>query len=101
MLKYRVEMYVPMNTPEQEKEFERVFKVFCKVFGGATVNPVVSGWVDSKGILIKDKIGIIHSFGASLTLKMKKSLQDLAITVRDNLNEDCILLVINEEAEFY
>ena len=101
MLKHRVEMYVPMNTTEQEKELEEVFKLFCETFGGATVNPVVVGWVDAKGILIKDKIGIIHSFAEKLTPEIKDMLKGLAIVVRNKLNEDCILLVINGEAEFY
>ena len=101
MLKHRVEMYVPMNTTEQERELEKVFKLFCETFGGATVNPVVGGWVDAKGILIKDKIGIIHSFVDEITSKNKNFVRDLASEVRNNLNEDCILLVINGAAEFY
>ena len=100
MLKNKVEMYVPMNTLKQEKELERVFKLFCKFFGGATVNPVVGGWIDAKGILIKDKIGIIYAY-TNITSALKDAVKELAIVTRNNLNEDCILLVIDGKAEFY
>ena len=101
MLKHRIEMYIPMNTPEQGKVMDEVFYKFCKWFGGATVNPVVGGWVDPKGTLIKDKIGIIHSFVEKADLKTEQKLKKLALNVRDQLGKDCILLVLDGNAEFY
>lgn len=101
MLKHRVEIYIPMNTSEQSKVMDEVFYEFCKWFGGATVNPVVGGWVDSKGTLVKDKIGIIHSFVEKVDLETKQKLKKLALNVRDQLGEDCILLVLDGNAEFY
>ena len=101
MLKHRVEIYIPMNTPKQIGVMDDVFYRFCKEFGGATVNPVVGGWVDAEGKLIKDKIGIIHSFVEKADLKTEQKLKELAIEVRDTLKEDCILLVLDGDAEFY
>ena len=101
MLKHRIEIYIPMNTPEQSKVMDEVFYKFCKWFGSAIVNPVVGGWVDPKGQLIKDKIGIIHSYVEKADLKTEQKLKKLAVKVRDELGEDCILLDLDGTVEFY
>lgn len=98
MLKHKVEIYIPNNNPKQEKVMMRVFKAFCKAFGGASINPVLGGWIDGKGQLITDKIGIVYSY----TDKIKPAkLKALAISVREEMLEDAITVVIDDQAEFY
>ena len=101
MLKFKVEIYVPMNTPEQNKVLNKVFKTFCKKFGGATVNPVLGGWVDSSNKLVTDKIGIVYSYVPELTSGVKNFVRDTAINVRETLKEDAVTAVMNDRAEFY
>ena len=101
MLNHKVEMYVPMNNPEQEAVLKDVFQRFCKEFGGATVNPVLGGWIDDKGKLVTDKIGIVYSYASILMFGEKHMLKKLAVEVRETLKEDAITLVMDGEAEFY
>ena len=101
MLKYKVELYVPMNTPEQEKVLTDVFERFCIKFGSATVNPVLGGWIDDKGVLVTDKIGIVYSYTDILMFGEKNWLKKVAVEVREKLNEDAVTLIMNGEADFY
>lgn len=100
MLKHKVEIYVPINTPKQEKVMQDVFRFFCEMFGGASVNPVLSGWIDGKGTLVTDKIGIIYSYVPVLT-KARRLVKKTAVEVRKKLNEDAVTVVIDGEASFY
>lgn len=101
MLKHKVELYVPANTPKQQKMVDTVFRAFCEEFGGATVNPVLGGWIDGKGKLITDKISIVYAYADCLNQVRKKFLKLLASSVRSTLEEDAILMVIDDKAEFY
>ena len=101
MLKHKVEIYVPMNTPKQQKIQDVVFKMFCEEFGGATVNPVLGGWIDAKGNLVTDKIGIVYSYVSGITPVVSKMLKKIAIEVREKLHEDAVTLVIDNVAKFY
>lgn len=101
MLKHKVEIYIPMNTPEQEQVLYRVFKQFCIEFGGATINPVLGGWMDSNQKVVADKIGIVYSYVNTLTRVTRLFLKKLAMQIREDLNEDTIMLVMDGNAEFY
>lgn len=101
MLKNKIEIYVPSNTETQKRVVQNVFKTFCKAFGGATVNPVMGGWIDDKGDLITDKIDIVYAYVPTLTREIKLFAGELAVSVRKELNEDAVTLVINDRAAFY
>ena len=101
MLKHKIEIYIPMNNLEQEKVRDEVFKRFCKEFGGATINPVLGGWIDDQGALITDKIAIVFSYVSAITPVVNKMVKTLAIEVRESLKEDAITLVIDGKADFY
>lgn len=98
MLKHKIEIYVPNNTPDQYKVMMEVFEKFCKKFGEATINPVLGGWIDNKGKLITDKIGIVYSYSNTFN---KAWVKALAIHVREKLEEDAVTAVIDGNAEFY
>lgn len=101
MLKHKIEIYVPMNTPEQEKVLYKVFEQFCIEFGGATINPVLGGWIDSNQKVVADKIGIVYSYAETLTRVTRLFLKKLTVRVREDLKEDTIMLVMDGNAEFY
>ena len=101
MLKHKVEIYIPINTLKQEKVRDSVFQMFCEEFGGATVNPVLGGWIDAKGNIITDKIGIVYSYVSEITPIVGKMLKRIAVEVREKLHQDAITLVIDNAAEFY
>ena len=101
MLKHKVEIYIPINTSKQEKVRDAVFQMFCEEFGGATVNPVLGGWMDVKGHLVTDKIGIVYSYVPAITPIVSKMLKKIAVEVREKLHEDAVTLVIDDAAEFY
>jgi hypothetical protein len=101
MLKHKIEIYIPMNNPEQEDVLRDVFERFCRDFGGATINPVLGGWIDDKRRLVTDKIGIVYSYTAAAMFGEKHWLKKLAVEVRETLKEDAITLVIDGEADFY
>jgi hypothetical protein len=101
MMKYKVELYVPMNNSEQEAVLQDVFKRFCRKFGGATINPVLGGWIDDKQELVTDKIGIVYSYTSILMFGEKNWLKKLAVEIREKLKEDAVTLVMDGEADFY
>ena len=101
MLNHKVEIYVPMNNPEQEQMRDAVFQMFCEEFGGATINPVLSGWIGGEGNLVTDKIGIVYSYVSVITPVVSKLLKKIAIEVREQLNQDAVTLVIDGKAGFY
>lgn len=101
MLNHKVEIYVPMNNPEQEQMRDAVFQMFCEEFGGATINPVLGGWIGGEGNLVTDKIGIVYSYVSVITPVVSKLLKKIAIEVREQLNQDAVTLVIDGKAGFY
>ena len=101
MLKHKIEIYVPMNDLSQINVRDNVFRMFCKEFGGATINPVLGGWMDDKGSLITDRIGIVYSYVSEITPAVKKMLEKMAIGIRESLKEDAITMVIDGKVDFY
>lgn len=101
MHNHKIEIYIPRNTNEQELTMTAVFESFCQKFGGATVIPSLSGWIDNKGNLVTNKIGIIYSYVPEVTKEIEKFLKGLAVEVRESLKEDAITLIIDNKADFY
>lgn len=101
MLKHKIELYVPVNTVGQQKVALNAFKTFCKAFGAATINPVIGGGIDEKGVLVSNKINIVYSYVSILSKKNRQFAEEMAVSVRKELKEDAVTLVIDDVADFY
>ncbi len=100
VLRHKVEIYVPINNPEQEGVMKELMVRFSETFGGATMNPVLGGWVMEDGTLVTDKIGIVYSYVESVTFPMRKRLRKWAMMVAAELKEEAVTLVIDGGAVF-
>lgn len=100
VLRHKIEIYIPVNTKEQQHAFDQVFKAFATKFGGATALPAVGGWVMKDGTLATDNISILYSFVGRITPEIKRLLRLEASIVRDMLGEEAITIVYDNMVEF-
>lgn len=70
-------------------------------FGGCTLVRGFGAWLDAEKNLVEEPVVIIHSFTDAETLKHGiKHFRDLAASIGNSMNQDCIAIEINGTLEF-
>jgi hypothetical protein len=94
----KVAIYVPEGNPVM---YLSALDTLCRMFGGATEIDARGNWLNDNNILIEDNIKICYSY--CTTKELAENMQKLygfCETLKSVLKQECILLVINNEARF-
>jgi len=96
--KNKVEIYVPVVSPLM---FGNAIETLSRMFGGATLIDARGYWIDDSNTMVNDKIKIVYSYcGNEELAENMQELYGYCKTLKSVLKQDCILLVINNEARF-
>ena len=101
-------LYVPSRdadgnriaTDTIDATLDRVQLLMSRRFGGFTMTDATGGWVNDEGKIIRERIRIIRSWVASISVDDLIWIQDLAAAVGRELNQNCVSIETPGGLEF-
>lgn len=103
-----VRIYVP-STIDVNKKLDQtkidyyndlVLKTLSKLFGGATMQEGMGGWLDQKGNIVKENVTIVYSYASTINDEIENQLVQLCEILLKDLSQESIALEINGNMNF-
>lgn len=102
---FKVSVYVPsvsdgerISDQRRGEVLDRVRTVFSKEFGGYTMYEACGGCVLSNGALEEEDVTVVYAFADATLSHIKLVLLEVALYVKESLNQDSVLVTFAEES---
>lgn len=88
----------PMLTAEWKKNTQ---SKLCSLFGGCTTVEGEGSWINEKGQLVTESVSIVTAYATRNNVKYNQGeLRSFCSLLKNVLDQECILLVIDNKHEF-
>lgn len=107
-LEHRITVYVPGTTSVDQELTEEehaayvntTVKTLSELFGGATAQPAMGGWISDQGNLVTEPVTLVHSFAAELSVAQLQAVRQLAQSIARGLGQEAVAVVIDDAMNF-